>query len=296
VGGEGGTTAVNTSSEVQGWVKGLAMIGLFAFALSDSRSNVVHAQTVVARPLSEILVSGPEFTDLRPDSVTVMIETRIPVVCAAVYGVTAAYGQLATDTNMAAGGHQSHHPVLTGLKPDTLYQMRMQGVGPDGTLYVSDNYTFHTGAAVAGGQPPNKPLGRNVALISAGASIVAVSSNYGGGALNSPFGANNAIDGDAATQWSSNGDGDKAWIEIDLGKEYAVSGVGFLTRTMGSSAQIESFQVVTGKGEKFGPFSLPDARSMYYFPLTTTARKLRFETLKSTGGNTGASEIEVYAQ
>ena len=48
--------------------------------------------------------------------------------------------------------------------------------------------------------------------------------------------------------------------------------------------------------ETFGPFELPDARSVHYFPLTTTARKLRFETLKSNGGNTGASEIEVYAQ
>lgn len=245
-------------------------------------------------PLSEILVSGPEFSDIQPDSVTVSIETRIPVVCAAVYGLTETYGLLATDTSMAVGGHQNHHPVLSGLKPDTTYQMRMQGVGPDGTLYVSGNYTFRTAAATEGVQAPTKPSGRNVALILAGASVDAVSSNFGGGGLGSTYGANNAIDGDPATQWSSNGDGDKAWIEIDLGKQYAVTAVGFQTRTMGTSAQIESFQVVTDEGQTLGPFKLRDARSTYYFPIAATAQRLKFEVLKSSGGNTGASAIEVY--
>ena len=94
-------------------------LGLLAFALAGGGIDPAHAQTAVAHPLSEILVSGPVFSDLQPDSVTVTIETRIPVVCAAVYGPTTAFGQLATDTNMAAAGHQDHHPVLTGLKPDT---------------------------------------------------------------------------------------------------------------------------------------------------------------------------------
>jgi len=64
---------------------------------------------------------------------------------------------------------------------------------------------------------------------------------------------------------------------------------------MGTSAQIERFQVVTAKGEKFGPFDLPDAKSVFYFPAAITARTLRFEVLKSSGGNTGAAEIEVYS-
>jgi len=91
-----------------------------------------------------------------------------PVVCAAVYGTTTAYGQLATDTDMAGGGHQDHHPVLKGLQPDTLYQIRLQDVGPDGTLYVSDNLTFRTPSASAIVQPA-KPQEKNVALISIGA-------------------------------------------------------------------------------------------------------------------------------
>lgn len=245
------------------------------------------------RPLSDISVKGPEFEDVRPDSFTVRLQTRIPVACAAVYGETTAYGNLATDTGMAGAGHQEHHPVLTGLKPETVYHVRFQGSGPDGALYVSEDFTFRTPAISSAPQP--KPIGKNVALASAGARVKAVSSNYGGGDINSPYGANKAIDANTSTEWSSNGDGDKAWIEIDLGKEYRLSAIGFRTRTMGTSAQIERFQVITDKGEKLGPFDLPDAKAVYYFPVTTTVRTLRFEVIKSSGGNTGAAEIEVYA-
>ncbi len=269
------------------------LLALVAFVACSPAPTPTTATTGAVHPLSEILVRGPEFADIQADSVTVKIETRIPVVCAVAYGTTTAYGQLATDTDMVGGGHQDHHPVLKGLKPDTLYHIRLQGVGPDGTLYVSDNLTFRTPSASTVVQP-SKPQGKNVALISSGARIKGVSSNFGGD-LNSAYGANKAIDGDLNTEWSSNGDGDKAWIEIDLGKEYAITSIGFRTRTMGTSAQIERFQVITDQGEKLGPFDLPDARSVYYFPISTTARILRFEVLKSSGGNTGAAEIEVYA-
>ncbi len=252
------------------------------------------APSASVRPLADILVKGPEFVDVRPDSSTVRLQTRIPVACAAVYGETTAYGKIATDTDMAGAGHQDHHPVLAGLKPDTVYHIRFQGSGPDGTLYVSDDFTFRTPPATAVSQP-RKPQGRNAALASAGARVKAISSNYGGGDMNSAYGANKAIDGNVSTEWSSNGDGDKAWVEIDLGKEYRLDAIGFRTRTMGTSAQIERFQVVSDKGEKLGPFDLPDAQAVYYFPVTTVARILRFEVLKSSGGNTGAAEIEVYA-
>jgi hypothetical protein len=246
------------------------------------------------RPLTEILARGPEFTELRADSVTVQLDTRIPVACSAIYGTTTAYGQIATDTDMAGGGHANHRPALTGLKPDTLYHVRFQGVASDGTLYVSDDFTFRTPAASNITQP-GKPTGKNVALASVGARVKGVSSNFGGGGLDSAYGANRAIDGNLTTEWSSNGEGNQAWIELDLGKEYRVGAVGFRTRTMGTSAQIERFQLITDKGEKLGPFDLPDAKQVYYFPINVAARVLRFEVLKSSGGNTGAAEIEVYA-
>jgi hypothetical protein len=245
------------------------------------------------RPLSAILVSGPEFVGDSVDNITVKLETKIPVACAVVYGETTAYGNIATDMDMAGGGHTDHHPLLTNIKPDTVYHFRFQGSGADGTFYVSDDFTYRTPKASASAQ--NKPQGRNVALLSEGARIKGVSSNYGGGANDSSFGANNAIDGDVNTQWSSNGDGDKAWIEIDLGKEFTVNAVGFRTRTMGSSAQIQQFRVLTDKGETLGPFDLADASQVYYFPVNTRTQTLRFEVVKSSGGNTGAAEIEVYA-
>lgn len=265
---------------------GLGLLGLMACRAAAAEPAPVHS-------LSEILVSDPAFSELRPDSVTVTIETTIPVVCAAVYGLTTAYGALATDTDMAGGGHTRHHPVLAGLMPDTAYQLRLQGVGPDGTLYVSDNTIFHTPPAVA--QAEN-PLGRNVALQSVGARVVAVSSNYGGGAMDSPFGGDNAIDGNPATEWSSAGDGDAAWIEIDLGRPVALSGLGLQTRTMGTTAQIGRFRVVTDSGESLGPFNIPAAGSIYTFPVDANAQRLRFEVVASSGGNTGVAEIEVFAR
>jgi hypothetical protein len=55
----------------------------------------------------------------------------------------------------------------------------------------------------------------NQALIEKGAEITAVSSNFGND-ISGPFGALNAIDGDLGTEWSSQGEGDEAWIEIKL--------------------------------------------------------------------------------
>jgi hypothetical protein len=270
----------------------LAALAALAFQVAPAAAQTAPA----VRPLADIIASGPTFTDITSDSVTVLLDTSIPVVCAAVYGLTTDYGGIATDSDMAGGAHSNHHPTLRGLKPDTTYQLRMQGVAADGTLYVSRNYVFHTLAASPAALAPAKPAGRNVALAAAGAKVVAVSSNFGGGNNDSAYGAAKAIDGSPITEWSSNGDGDKAWIEIDLGKPTALAAVGFFTRTMGTSAQITSFQVKTEAGKVLGPFTIPDARTTYYFPVSGTARTLRFEVLKSSGGNTGAAEIEVYAQ
>ena len=121
-----------------------------------------------------------------------------------------------------------------------------------------------------------------------------MSSNYGGGADDATWGALSAIDGNGATAWSSNGDGDDAWIELALAARTHVTRLGFWTRTMGTSAEIQSFQVVTDAGETFGPFTLTGAAAMDYFDTDFTATTLRFEAVTSTGGNTGALEIEVY--
>ena len=217
-------------------------------------------------------------------SATVTATTRIPVACAVAYGTTHEYGSLATDTDMAGGAHAQHHPLLTGLTPDTVYYLRLQGVGPDGTLYRGEEYILRT-LPVAGASGP--------ANLAATARISAVSSQYGGVA-NETFAAIRAIDGDPSTQWSSDGEGDAAWIEIELAAPTHVERVGFWTRTMGSSAQILSFRISTDQGEQFGPFDLSDAAQIYYFDTDFTARRLRFEAVETSGGNTGAVEIEIY--
>ncbi|MDA1349648.1 MAG: discoidin domain-containing protein [Chloroflexi bacterium] len=263
------------------------------------------------RPLADILVSGPTFPDPGPESVTLLLETSIPVACAAVYGKTTAYGGLATDIDMAGGGHSDHHPLLTGLEPDTEYHVMLQGVGSDGTLYQSGDYTFRTSAAVAksvGSDPVSarpaatppaasaRPQGDNLALSENGARVSAVSSNYGGGDNDSTYGAGMAIDGSPDTEWSSDGDGDGAWIELRLAGETRVKTIGLRTRTMGSSAQLFAFKVIADGGKSYGPFEVPDASGVHYYATDFTASRLRFEAVTTSGGNTGAVEIEVYGE
>jgi len=57
-----------------------------------------------------------------------------------------------------------------------------------------------------------------------------------------------------------------------------------------------SLKVVTDDGTQVGPFTLPDASTIYYFQVTVKAKTLRFETVSNSGGNTGAVEIEAYTK
>jgi hypothetical protein len=149
---------------------------LLAACAAPAAPTATPAPLAGVSPIDAILAAGPEFVDIGPDTATLRAETTIAVACAVVYGETPAYGHIATDSDMAGGGHSDHHPVLRGLKPDTLYYARIQGVGPDGTLYRSEEYTFHTTAAVE----TTGPL--NLALPANGGRVAGVSSNYGGGA------------------------------------------------------------------------------------------------------------------
>jgi hypothetical protein len=73
-----------------------------------------------------------------------------------------------------------------------------------------------------------------------------------------------------------------------------ITAVGLWTRTMGSSAEIQSFRVVTDSGDALGPFDLPGSGSLHVFPVDADANQLRFEVVRSSGGNTGAVEIAAY--
>ena len=192
---------------------------------------------------------------------------------------------------MAGGPHENHHPLLSGLQPDTDYHVRLQGVGQDGTLYRSQDYSSTHPKVMR----QNAASGTNLALVAGGAKIAGVSSNYGGDNTGS-YGANNAIDGNPSTQWSSNGDGNKAWIEIELPAKAHITSIGFWSRTMGSSAEIRTFRVIADGGQAYGPFTLADAGSVHYFAVDFTAQRLRFEAVDTSGGNTGAVEMRSTAR
>ena len=136
-----------------------------------------------------------------------------------------------------------------------------------------------------------------MASISNGARIVSVSSNIGFQDNTGRWGANTAIDSDEKTAWSSNGDGDNAFIEIELSDMAQIDAVEFWTRSMSNNtAQIFSFTVTNEIGDTFGPFTLPDANKSYQFSVEIIARRLRFDVQSSNGGNTGAIDIRAYGE
>lgn len=217
------------------------------------------------------------------------VATTIDVVCSVVYGTDEDYGSQSTDPDMGGVPHGDHRAPLRGLQPDTTYHYRLQGSGSDGTLYVSDDLTFRT--------PPEgdqaEDYGRNVAEVTAGASVADVSSVFGD---SESWAAINAIDGDPQTEWSSAGEGNDASITIQLAQPYELTAIGLWTRTMGNTGQVTRLKVITEDGAEFGPFDVPDANSMHVFPISTTARSLRFAVVESSGGNTGAVELAAFTR
>jgi hypothetical protein len=248
-------------------------------------------------PLEEIPggFEGPSVTDDTGTSVVVRFASGVPTACNVTYGTDASYGSLAT-MPMMGGAVRDHEVTLAGLTPDTAYHYRVTVTDEGAQVYQSQDLTFTTRAeSESEPEPGDQPEGENVAALTAGARVVGVSSNWGGGDNDSSWGANNAIDGQPGTAWSSDGDGDDAWIGIELAQDYDVTAIAFWTRRMSDdTAQIFRFTVTTEQGETFGPFDLPDADRIYSFPVQLTARTLRFDAVETSGGNTGAVEIEVY--
>ncbi len=244
-------------------------------------------ETLVAQPIEPFLSSPLAVSEVSASSATLQLVTTIDLACVVVFGTDDGFGRLALDDNMGASAHRDHRVGMRGLEPDTVYYYRLQGSAPDGTLYASATMTFRTPTADAA----DGPAGVNVAASTRGGSVTAVSSEF-----SAAFGGLHAIDEEPDTEWSSKGDGDAAFITVTLPSVVTVTGFGMWTRTMGSSAQIRSFEVVNEVGERFGPFELPDASGIHRFAATGTGQSFTFEVVDSSGGNTGAVEVEVFAQ
>jgi hypothetical protein len=258
--------------------RSLATLAAIAAAVAGCSSSG-DAGTAV-EPIEPILAGEIEIVpDRSATSATFSVETTIPVACAVIYGIDDSFGSIAVDNDMQGGAHEDHGPLLTGLDPDTEYTYVLQGSDAAGTIYRSDTMTFRTPPAVDDG------VGENVATT---ATIAGVSS-----AFSDAFAAELAIDGDLASEWSSAGDGDEAWIEVDLGATREVRAIAFRTREMTDGSAITTSFTVTIDGSVFGPFPTGSTPSELDQPVP--GRMLRFDAEQTTGGNTGATEIEIYA-
>jgi hypothetical protein len=216
-------------------------------------------------------------------SAVVQVQTDPPTVCAIAYGKTAALGSIADDPDMGGTAISRHVVVLGGLAPGTTYHFLLTATDAEGRVFQTPGLSTFTTPRQA------RSVGRDIAI---GAKIVAVSSQW-----SSAYGAANAVDGNLSTEWASNGDGDRAFITIDLGRERKITGISFITREMSDGSAItRTYAVVVDGRRRYGPFPAGDLVAPHIVAVSFTGRFLRFEVVSSTGGNTGAAEIEVFSQ
>jgi hypothetical protein len=136
--------------------------------------------------------------------------------------------------------------------------------------------------------PSTDSLDRGVNL-ALDATVVDVSSEF-----NSSFAAALAIDDSGTTEWSSAGDGDDAFITIDLGETVQIAGVEFITRSMlDGTAITETFSVTVDDRDTYGPFPAGTAVDSKFATVDGIGRVIRFDVDTSTGGNVGAVEVRV---
>ncbi len=271
------------------------VVGLLlpAVVLAQDGGDGAPLEGVTFRPISDIVedVDAIQPQDFRNDGTAVLpIVTTIPVACTVVYGTTTDFGQLTFDMNMTSPTIIDHNPILTGLEPETLYYFRLQGTDDNGVIYLSEVMNFTT-------PPLDTSESANLASPSRGATVVGYSSAFGEAGLDERWGAGSAFDDNPNTQWSSAGDGDSAWVEVELAGPARITGVEFWSRSMSDGSSItREFTVTTEQGEVYGPFELPNAEEAYQFDVEFQATILRFELVSTTGGNTGVVDIVVYGE
>ena len=265
----------------------------FSIGQIDNQKQFNNLQVKLVS-LGEIAVTAPFTSNISDSSAIINFSGTVPIACVVVYGEDNNFGFIAVDDSMERSSTKEHRLELVGLKEDTMYSYRLQGTARDGIIYVGQVRNFRTTLTK---DQSTINARKNLASISNGARIVSVSSNIGFQDNTGRWGANNAIDSDEKTAWSSNGDGDNAFIEIELSDMAQIDAVEFWTRSMSNNtAQIFSFTVTNEIGDTFGPFTLPDANKSYQFSVEIIARRLRFDVQSCNGGNTGAIDIRAYGE
>lgn len=239
-----------------------------------------------------------EVSELRIEAIAgeravVRFETSLPTSGEVLFGTSARkLDHTARDIAMDPGELSFTHEIpLEDLKPDTEYSWRARAVDRDNTVVLTDIDSFTT----LDEEP--EATGDNVALGSAGAKVFEVSSNWGGGKNDSTYGANHAFDGKMASEWASDGDGDDAWIELQFGRVRRITRFAFRSRHMSNgSASMRRIELAFDGDTERGPFDVPDPTRRYVFSVEppVEASRVRLKAVETTGGNTGAREIEFY--
>ncbi|MFH0796342.1 MAG: discoidin domain-containing protein [Candidatus Omnitrophota bacterium] len=143
-------------------------------------------------------------------------------------------------------------------------------------------------------------LGPNLAAASSGAKIEAVSSEY-----SISYNKEKAIDGNRNYEhnWTSKGEGNKAWIKISLASPAKLTVIGY--KSIGFdpggkpwiSDRVHKFKITFSDGSSqlciVNPNTLDDFQ--YYDIEDVTTSFIKWEVIESGGGNTGAYEIEAYS-
>lgn len=264
----------------------IAIIALTAGCGSDDKpASVVH-------PFEEIQATEFVFENdpNTPARAIFRVTTTEPTICAIVWGPTQALGNFNNSLAMTGTGIDVHDVALPGAVAGDTYYFRVQGSTADGTLYQSDlaTFTLPQRAATTPGDTLPAGVGENIAVT---ATVTEVSSEF-----SDAWSGANAIDGDAQTEWSSKGDGAEAFITLDLGESRSVAGVEFVTRSMtDGSAVTLTYSVVVDEGQRYGPFPAGTPARGSVQLLEFEGQSLRFEVEETTGGNTGAIEVRVFA-
>ncbi|HEU5075094.1 MAG TPA: discoidin domain-containing protein [Polyangiaceae bacterium] len=240
-----------------------------------------------------------ELIDLRIEEIegtraVVRFETSLPTSGEVRFGASdEALDRTALDVAMEPGELSFTHEVpLEDLEPEAEYFWRARAVDRDNAVLLTEVDSFTTLDAA---EP--MPSADNVALPSAGAAVFDVSSNWGGGENDSTYGANHAFDGHMASEWASDGDGDGAWIELEFGGLRRITSFAFRSRHMADgSSSIRRVELAFDGDTERGPFDVPDATRRYLFSIEppVEASRVRLKAVESTGGNTGAREIQFY--
>jgi F5/8 type C domain len=269
------------------WQRTTLLVATLALVAVACGSDDPNASSDV-RPFSEVQASEFVF-EADPTNLErgiFRVTTTEPMICAIVWGPTEGLGNFNNSLAMNGTGIVEHDVFLPGAVAGEPYYFRVQGSTADGTLYTSEIDTFTIPARAI--EPPSSESagGANLAL---DATVVDVSSEF-----NDSFAAENAIDDSGTTEWSSDGDGDDAFITLDLGVDEQISAVEFITRSMlDGTAVTETFTVTVDDAATFGPFVAGTPVDPSPAEIDTSGRVFRFDVDTSTGGNVGAVEIRV---